>query len=396
MISVIVHAEGLLGWGGGVDFLKFYLSIFNQLKHIRTVLIIPYDQVDQKIIRTVKDYIKRVVGLPVYNRCIYDTFWEDYPNIQTQMYRRGSTPSCLKEADVIFLAMQPVPEVERSKVIGYIPDLQHVYFPDFFTKKEICNRDEQFIKMMEQCGTILVNSLHTQRSLKKYYPVPSSKCSFFSMKFLPLANNFSILDTSIEKYELPRRYFMFSNQLWVHKDLPTALRAMALLVQDEHYKDVELVCSGATYDYRNPDYFDQIKQLIWDLNISKNVRFLGFIPKNEQLVILRKSVSVVQTTLFEGGAGGGATYDAVAYGSSAIVSDIEVNLEIKNERVRFFKVGDPEDLCLKMKECLMNPLEPLPIAILEEQREFNYSQACLDIDRLITDVVRNNDKVLSI
>ena len=48
MIKVVVHTEGLLGWGGGIDFLKYYLSILNQLENIRTIVAIPYDQYDQK------------------------------------------------------------------------------------------------------------------------------------------------------------------------------------------------------------------------------------------------------------------------------------------------------------------------------------------------------------
>ena len=43
MIKVVVHTEGLLGWGGGIDFLKYYLSILNQLENIRTIVAIPYD-----------------------------------------------------------------------------------------------------------------------------------------------------------------------------------------------------------------------------------------------------------------------------------------------------------------------------------------------------------------
>lgn len=396
MIKVVIPAEGLLGWGGGVDFLKFYLSILSRLEHIKTTVIIPYNQLDQRIIRKVKDCIKRMIGLPVYKSYDYSTFWREYPDIQIKMYRKGSQPDCLKNADLVFLAMQPIQGIERSKVIGYIPDLQHIYFPDFFTERERRSRNELFVKMMENCGTILVNSQHTQNSLKEHYSVSSSKCNFFSMKFLPLANNLDVLKTDIEKYQLPKRYFMFSNQLWVHKDLPTALRAMALLLQDEQCRDVELICSGATYDYRSPDYFGQIEQLIQDLGISENVRFLGFIPKNEQLAILRNSVSLIQTTLFEGGPGGGAAYDAVAYGASAIISDIEINLEIKNDRVSFFKAGNPGDLCLKMIERLKYPLEPLPIVFLEESRESNSQQACFDIDKLITNTVQNRSNHLSV
>ncbi len=390
MIKVVVPVEELLGWGGGVDFLKFYLAILNQLEDITTIVAIPYDQYDQKVVRKIKDCVKSLIGYSIAKRYDYGTFWINYPNIQIQKYRRGSTPTCLREADVVFLNMTPIKGVQRSKIIGYIPDLQHIHLPRFFTEEEKCCRNRQFIEMMEKCGTIFVNSWHTQKDFKECYPIQSGKCNFFSMKFLPVANDFSVLRANIEKYKLPKRYFMFSNQLWVHKDFPTALRAMALLLRDERYKDVELICSGGTYDYRNPNYFDEIELLIQELNIQRNIRFLGFIAKNEQLAILRNCISVIQPTLFEGGPGGGATYDAVAYGASAIISDIEINLEIKNERVCFFQAGNAEDLYKKMKERLLNPLEPLSIAVLEKQQEINNRQACLDIHTLIVDVANKH------
>lgn len=397
MIKVVVHTEGLLGWGGGIDFLKYYLSILNQLENIRTIVAIPYDQYDQKIIRLIKNCVKKIVGYSTCKCYDYGTFWSDYQNIKIQMYRRGSIPTCMQEADVVFLNMSPIKNVKRNKIIGYIPDLQHIHLPYLFTEEERASRNRHFIKMMRECGTIFVNSQHTCKDLKEQYLEESKKCNFFLMDFLPFGSNlYDVLNVNIEKYKLPKRYFMFSNQLWVHKDLPTALRAMRLLLQDERYKDVELICSGVTYDYRNLDYWGQVEQLIQDLEIQNHVRFLGYIPKNEQLAILRSSISVIQTTLFEGGPGGGATYDAVAYGASAIISDIEINQEIENDRVSFFKVGDSEDLCLKMKGHLDHPLKPLPVAIVEKQCELNFQQACFDIDKLITEVAQCNDKCSSV
>lgn len=102
MIKVVVHTEGLLGWGGGIDFLKYYLSILNQLENIRTIVAIPYDQYDQKIIRLIKNCVKKIVGYSTCKCYDYGTFWSDYQNIKIQMYRRGSIPTCMQEADVVF------------------------------------------------------------------------------------------------------------------------------------------------------------------------------------------------------------------------------------------------------------------------------------------------------
>jgi glycosyltransferase involved in cell wall biosynthesis len=91
------------------------------------------------------------------------------------------------------------------------------------------------------------------------------------------------------------------------------------------------------------------------LNIKNNILILGYIPKNDQLAVLKNCIAVIQPTLFEGGPGGGAVYEAVGYGIPSIVSDISVNREINDETVIFFKAGSPDDLAEKMRVVYENP-----------------------------------------
>jgi glycosyltransferase involved in cell wall biosynthesis len=87
-----------------------------------------------------------------------------------------------------------------------------------------------------------------------------------------------------------------------------------------------------------------------NLGLSEKIHFLGYIDKLDQLRIMAKAVAVIQPSLFEGGPGGGAVYDAVAAGVPAIVSNIGVNLEIGDEEnVVFFEARSCDDLALKMK-----------------------------------------------
>jgi glycosyltransferase involved in cell wall biosynthesis len=91
--------------------------------------------------------------------------------------------------------------------------------------------------------------------------------------------------------------------------------------------------------------------LIRELNVEDDIKIVGHIPKLDQISLLKQSSAVIQPTLFEGGPGGGAAYDAIALGKPLIVSDIPVNLEIeKDDRVFFFRSKDVGDLVLKMQE----------------------------------------------
>jgi glycosyltransferase involved in cell wall biosynthesis len=149
----------------------------------------------------------------------------------------------------------------------------------------------------------------------------------------------------LERYNLPRRYFLISNQFWIHKSHITAFRALAMLSNDQSCADIHLVCTGKMEDHRFPDHIRDLQQKIREVGIEGRVHLLGHIPKLDQIAIMKNSLAVLQPTLFEGGPGGGAVYDAVSLGVPAILSDIPVNREIKNEENLFyFKAGSPTDL----------------------------------------------------
>jgi glycosyltransferase involved in cell wall biosynthesis len=84
--------------------------------------------------------------------------------------------------------------------------------------------------------------------------------------------------------------------------------------------------------------------LLNSLGIADKVKILGHIPKLDQIALLKKSLAVIQTTLFEGGPGGGSVYDSISLGVPAIVSNIPINLEIDCGDVVYFKVGNDTDL----------------------------------------------------
>ncbi len=69
---------------------------------------------------------------------------------------------------------------------------------------------------------------------------------------------------------------------------------------------------------------------------------------------MRRAIALLQPTLFEGGPGGGAVADALALGVRCIVSDIETNLEIENEKVSFFHTGSPNSLAEEMMTVMEN------------------------------------------
>ena len=231
---------------------------------------------------------------------------------------------------------------------GYIYDFQHKYYPEFFTEKDINSRDRQFLSLLNQAKTIIVNAKSVKNDIEKFIG-QNTKARIIALPFCPVLNlDFFNLDKNIDAYNLPEKYFMISNQFWKHKDHVTAFKAFRIFLDKLENKDICLVCTGQTQDSRFPDYFDSLQNLILDLNLETKILILGYIPKLDQLQILKNCIGIIQPTLFEGGPGGGAVYESVAYGLPSIVSDIPVNKELDDETVTFFKTGSQEDLAEKM------------------------------------------------
>jgi glycosyltransferase involved in cell wall biosynthesis len=243
--------------------------------------------------------------------------------------------------------------------VGYIPDIQHKHHPEFFSLQECARRDLQFTTLLRKAKAILVNSRDAKRDIEQFYP--GYDCAIFNLPFAPILNP-DWLESSpgndVARYNLPKRYFLVSNQFWAHKSHRTAFEALSKLDHDN--ADVCIVCTGNTADPRCPEYFPGLKRRVVDLGLQDRVLAFGHIPKHEQIQIMRGSVAVIQPTLFEGGPGGGAAYDAVCTATPLILSDIPVNREVEAEdgSLQFFRAGCVDDLADKMRFALARRPDP--------------------------------------
>lgn len=213
-----------------------------------------------------------------------------------------------------------------ARKIGYIYDFQHKYFPDFFTKEDINSRDIQFKKTINACDYVIVNADTVKKDIISFLGERFAK----KVKVLPFAAKELPTKT---KVSLERnRYFLVCNQFWKHKDHLTALRAFREFIAIDEFKDYSLYLTGVPKDYRGNDHIEEIHMLISEINSSSERVFLtGFLDTEELNHLISNAKAVLQPTLFEGGRGGGAGPLALSLGTPCILSDINVNLELKGQ-----------------------------------------------------------------
>lgn len=373
--KLTLFADGIASWTGGVDFLRLCISGINSAITSDNLYILLPRKSGIRRIRAIAGMAKRRLrssfggnaptAPPVSNQQIIEAFKSIgyQANIVNCLDSTRGIANAMRKLDsgVLFPCMRSLGHTFPYGWVGYIPDLQHKRLPHFFNYNECGKRDTLFRKLLTDARAIVVNARTVVHDIEEFYP--EKRARLFALPFCPPLNILSFAEVEEEdfsQYHLPENYFLVSNQFWIHKSHQTVFSALRILKQSG-YRDLHIVCTGNQHDYRWPRHFHSLIQSLRKDDIAERVHFLGLIPKRDQLAIMRRSLAVIQPTLFEGGPGGGAVYDAVATATPAIVSDIEVNREIDLGVIDFFRAGSPEDLAEKMILILHHPPARLSI-----------------------------------
>jgi len=390
---IAILADTLARWTGGIDFLRFCISALDSVSPGTTWnVLLPSRNSRKSLIALAKNGIKSLIGRKtssltgIPRRELIDGLTSSGSRINIVSYRDTSSGltaamrNC--QAEALFPCASSLGCPFPLPWIGYIPDLQHKRLPHWFSERERKARDKLFTKILADAPAVVVNAVAVVQDIEEFYP--GHKARLFTLPFCPPANTMQFSDDSgptVRRiYRLPLHYFMVSNQFWIHKSHETAFLALRQVRDAGH--DVHLVCTGNTHDYRWPEHFSNLKLIIANNHLQDSVHILGLVPKSDQLRIMHESLAVIQPTLFEGGPGGGAVYDAISINRPSIVSDISVNREINIGVARFFKAGSAEDLAAKMVDLLNNPPVMPPTEELFAQlivRQHEYGNFLLNI-----------------
>lgn len=384
-----ICADVLIGWAGGMDLVAYVTRSLKAARpRGRLTLLVPgaaptKRRLTWKSFRyAVKDRIKGLIGRPrlaqnpdITRNLQSDELFRRLKQIDPSLeirYSAGLDDGLAQAAaalrlDAVYLAMRSPQSRPACALVGYVPDYQHRHLPHLFSTEERAQRDQVFGALVAASDAMVMNARAVAEDMRRFTPEPLP-----GLHVLPFSPN---LDPEWLKerpelrsaYAIDGPYFIVCNQFWMHKDHLTAFRALAELARSRD--DVSLVCTGGTTDYRDPTYFGKLEAEAAKLGLGSRLRFLGHIPKRDQIELLKHAVALVQPTLFEGGPGGGSTYEAVALGQRVLLSDLPVNLEVDGGDVRFFPKGDHAALAQLMKEALEDPARKGDAADLLAQSE---------------------------
>ena len=344
MIKVAFHLLGNTAWHAGTVYL------FNLFKAIRQfagdtvrLTLLRIDEHD-KASKDLSELVDEILFYPKYRR--WTLPWLASRGSVRLLGHDLLTDRFFENHGVQIIAFGSTPQGSSSPVFSWLPDFQHIHMPEMFSPVECADRDRIFLQMAEQSTRIILLSETVRRDFQSFLPRYANKTRVVTpVSQIPLAIYEREPGSVCDMYSLPEKFIYLPNQFWKHKNHSLAFRAMKIL--KDQGLEIFLACSGPMNDYRHPDHFSNILQQVSQLGIRNQVVFMGLLPREHMYLMIRQSVCVLSSSLFEGF--GLVVDEACSVGKRLLLSDIDAHREQKPPRSVFFNPRDEEDLAEKMK-----------------------------------------------
>ena len=235
----------------------------------------------------------------------------------------------------------PVRIRSNVKLVSWYADLQHEYYPEFFSKRKILERTARIKFILRNSDDLVVSSQAVADDFKKFFRI-RDHLRIHIFHFVSVISNLSELniDDLRIKYKLPSNYFMISNQFHKHKNHKVLLNALTIL--KEKGAILNFAFTGRFPAEPNSPYLKELHDIINSNKLQDQINFLGIIPRADQLLLMKHSQAVIQPSLFEGWST--VIEDAISLQTPVIASNLAVNIEQLGKDGIYFNPHNPAEL----------------------------------------------------
>ncbi len=252
--------------------------------------------------------------------------------------------------------------IKGFKNISWFPDFQHIYFPNFFSKKEIISRNNLYKYYLKNSKRFIVSSNSAKKDLINF---KKDNKRIDVLKFIPEINFKNIKNRKYLKNEIDvnTKYIFTPNQFWLHKNHISIIEALKILKE----RNLNFVCifTGSNFDHRKPKYFSELMDKIKLYNLKTNVKYLGVLPYKKILNLLYHSEIVINPSFFEGWST--VVEEAKIFDKKILLSNINVHLEQNPDNGIFFNPNDSKDLANKIEKFFFLKKKTKNINVLEKK-----------------------------
>lgn len=176
-------------------------------------------------------------------------------------------------------------------------DLQHEYFPEFFTRRERKRRDVKFRRAARLAVRIIAISQFTKNCLVERYGVQPDSIDVVyeacNADYQPRTDAAELAAVR-QRYGLYRPFLYYPAATWPHKNHAALLAALKILVERNGF-DGELVLTGIASRHH-----DAVQNTIAEMGVTDRVRVLGYLPYEDLPYLYNLAKMLVFPSLHEG------------------------------------------------------------------------------------------------
>lgn len=323
-------------WIGGTYYIKNLISSLNLLPASEQpdIWMISHEENSFEFIRNATNYSRLNWLRPAMLDGTYD-------GVSRKIKLLSKLTPWLLKKKINFDMIYPSPfDNDWLQTACWIPDFQDKHLPDFFNADELEMRERQHRSYFENFNHLVFSSNAARDDFNTFYPEAKVNQHVVHFAVFEAAPNVEDYKAVLERYGLPERFFYCPNQFWIHKNHDVVISAVALL--KARGIETMVVFSGKEHDHRAPEHTSRLKARVLSEGLERNIRFLGFIPREDQMVIFRKAISIIQPSLFEGWST--VIEDAKSISQYVLASNIPANVEQADTNIEFFDPTDPVEL----------------------------------------------------
>ncbi len=270
-----------------------------------------------------------------------------------------------RKCDILFPAISPPCIAFSGKLVAWITDYQHKYYPEFFSVAECTFRNHLFSFMTAISTRIVCSSETVCQDLVRFYPAAKERGAVLRFTTSPPPTAFAVnVDDTLRRLGVSQPYGYLPYQFWKHKNHLTVFQAWKILREKGHR--YQLICTGSTTDSRSPEHFSELSTYLLSAGIAEDVHILGMVPREDQWQLYRGAKIILQPSLFEGWST--SVEEARCLGKPILLSDIPVHREQLSETGFFFEPTNS----VALAELIVGIWDKLPDGIdLESERMAN-------------------------
>lgn len=242
---------------------------------------------------------------------------------------------------VLFCPMSAVQYADPDiPVVSLIHDLQHIYYPQFFTEDEINHRNQFYENIKEKADHIICVSEFTRKTVLNSLQILQERTHVIYTSIQLRNGDLSVdeIDLVLKRFNLyKKRYLFYPANLWEHKNHKILLNAISIYINQHSEQEIYLCLSGSLLN-KKQDFDATLRKM----KLADRVQHLGYVSDREVAIIMSKAEALIFPSLFEGF--GIPVAEAMAAGVPVLCSNGSSLPEVAGNAALYFDPRKPLDI----------------------------------------------------